>query len=197
MADENLAFPIDDENRRSLWKRSYLLLESGKADISGLDSYWLDALNYDVDLELFQSSIPDFSMPEVVSRSSYGFSFKEKFREWIFLRQRGVCGYCGKRLSLHSANNCSIDHMHPQSKGGSDLPPNLLLACWECNSAKRDKTVEEFRHMIMTRQSPAYGIIPRRQIEALQVAGIDMQMPKRHKFVFEWLDWAHVRSHPL
>lgn len=194
MAEENIAFPMDEENRRSAWKRSYFLLESGQGDFSGLDSYWLNTLDYDLDLELFQREIPKFSMQEVVSRNVYGFSFKKEFREWIFSKQRGVCGYCGKQLNLHAANNCSIDHMLPQSKGGSDLPPNLIIACWECNSGKRDKTVEEFRHMIMTKLSPAYGIISRKQIAALQAAGIDMQMPRHHKFVFEWLDWAHVRS---
>lgn len=48
--------------------------------------------------------------------------------------------------------------------------------------------------MIMTKQSPAYGLITRRQIADLQAAGIDMQMPKWHIFAFEFLAWAHVNS---
>ncbi len=39
----------------------------------------------------------------------------------------------------------SLDHVHPGSRGGSwSERDNLVAACWPCNSAKADFTLEEF-----------------------------------------------------
>lgn len=52
--------------------------------------------------------------------------------------QNGQCFYCGLNKKL------TIDHKMPLSKGGSNRPENIVLACKECNSSKRDKPFEEF-----------------------------------------------------
>jgi len=40
------------------------------------------------------------------------------------------CAYCG------SAENLTIDHIKPQSKGGEDIKTNVLCACKSCNRSK-------------------------------------------------------------
>lgn len=45
------------------------------------------------------------------------------------------CGFCSTKSDL------SVDHMHPQSKGGSDDQSNLWTLCVSCNSFKHDKLV--------------------------------------------------------
>jgi hypothetical protein len=35
----------------------------------------------------------------------------------------------------------TVDHIFPESLGGSNDPGNLCLACWECNLIKRDRIV--------------------------------------------------------
>lgn len=51
------------------------------------------------------------------------------------------CAYCGikgARVPLE------IEHALPVSRGGSDEPTNLLLACHDCNHRKGTQTLEEF-----------------------------------------------------
>lgn len=53
-------------------------------------------------------------------------------------RKRGfvVCKYCGVGLTAVTA---TLDHVIPKSRGGTDAPSNLALACHACNNAKGDK----------------------------------------------------------
>ena len=51
------------------------------------------------------------------------------------------CPYCGVGLS---AKNATVDHIIARSRGGSNKRANRILACRECNKAKRNKSVYEF-----------------------------------------------------
>lgn len=57
----------------------------------------------------------------------------------IWERDDFRCFYCKRRQFL------SVDHILPESRGGTLDPGNLITACMSCNSAKGDKTYEEFR----------------------------------------------------
>ncbi len=58
----------------------------------------------------------------------------------VFRRDRGLCGYCGRAISLADA---SLDHVIPQSLGGPDTWDNLVNACRRCNQKKADRTPEQ------------------------------------------------------
>jgi 5-methylcytosine-specific restriction endonuclease McrA len=58
----------------------------------------------------------------------------------IYDEQQERCAYCG--ITLHG--DYEIDHVHPLSRGGSNWPDNLVLACPSCNSSKNNKTIEEW-----------------------------------------------------
>lgn len=61
-------------------------------------------------------------------------------REEIFSKTHGLCGYCGVQEAV------SLDHIVPTSRGGAKLnPDNLIGACLDCNNAKADMLLEEFR----------------------------------------------------
>lgn len=51
----------------------------------------------------------------------------------IMLRDGGHCLHCA------SAEDLSIDHIVPVSKGGSDDDDNLQTLCGRCNSSKKDR----------------------------------------------------------
>ena len=55
--------------------------------------------------------------------------------------QDGCCYYCDAPMGL----DVHVDHMTPLSRGGSNWPENLALACATCNLRKNAKTAEEFR----------------------------------------------------
>lgn len=61
-------------------------------------------------------------------------------RELVLSRDGYRCTYCGvEEPSLH------CDHVIPLSRGGPTKPDNLVAACKSCNSAKKDRTPDEWR----------------------------------------------------
>jgi len=54
--------------------------------------------------------------------------------------QEWRCYYCNTDV----ADGYHVDHMIPLSRGGSDWPDNLVVACPTCNISKGVKTAEEF-----------------------------------------------------
>lgn len=57
-----------------------------------------------------------------------------------YQKQDGLCFYCHAQLIDHG----SIDHYIPLSKGGTNYPENIVLACWPCNNSKRALDPEVF-----------------------------------------------------
>lgn len=59
----------------------------------------------------------------------------------LFTQQRGRCLYCGMRVGRGKDwdQRWHIDHFIPISRGGSNFPDNLVLACSGCNLSKHDK----------------------------------------------------------
>lgn len=53
---------------------------------------------------------------------------------------RDKCFYCGAELN----GGGEVDHKLPISRGGSNWPSNLTLACRTCNRDKNNKTSDEF-----------------------------------------------------
>lgn len=54
-------------------------------------------------------------------------------------RQRGRCFYCGCKLDKYH-----VDHVQPLSRGGSNDPSNLVIACPFCNDSKGAKLLHEW-----------------------------------------------------
>lgn len=51
------------------------------------------------------------------------------------------CVYCGRRLA---ADEATLEHFIPQSKGGGHHPWNLFLACSRCNQDRGNRDLEEW-----------------------------------------------------
>ncbi len=52
--------------------------------------------------------------------------------------QQSQCAYCGT-----TEGRLDVEHIFPASRGGTNHHRNLTLACFPCNSAKRDWTLHE------------------------------------------------------
>jgi hypothetical protein len=72
------------------------------------------------------------SMGRSARRSTGSTRRWRQIREVILRRDQYTCQYCGQ-----DAN--TVDHIVPISKGGNDLPDNLLAACARCNYSKSDR----------------------------------------------------------
>lgn len=60
----------------------------------------------------------------------------------LYLRDGLACAYCGSGLE-HGAM-LTLDHLIPHSQGGSNQSRNLVTACRTCNSARGERSLEEF-----------------------------------------------------
>lgn len=58
-------------------------------------------------------------------------------RQNIFLRDKGVCQYCGAKVER---SEMTYDHVTPTSKGGKTIWENVVTSCIGCNQRKANKT---------------------------------------------------------
>lgn len=62
----------------------------------------------------------------------------------IYLRSGFICAYCGANLAALPPNALTLDHVRPRSKGGSNAPSNLILACARCNFSRKNRPVKRY-----------------------------------------------------
>lgn len=55
-------------------------------------------------------------------------------------RQKGRCYWCGSNVG----DTYDVDHVVPLSRGGTDWPDNLVIACPTCNKKKNAKLPHEW-----------------------------------------------------
>ncbi len=84
-------------------------------------------------------------------------------RRNVFRRDNHTCQYCGKH-----GGDLTLDHITPRSRGGKNSWENIVTACRECNSRKRDRTPFEAKMKLLREPyaprfvfSTAYGQAPR------------------------------------
>lgn len=63
-------------------------------------------------------------------------------------RQGGRCYWCGckaSRIPRHpNGYKWTLDHVVALANGGSNTEDNIVIACHQCNSRKRDKSLEQW-----------------------------------------------------
>ncbi|PCL92763.1 HNH endonuclease [Paenibacillus sp. cl141a] len=64
------------------------------------------------------------------------FLFRD-YRKAALKRDHHTCLWCGRPAT-------TVDHMIPSSKGGSDLPHNLIASCSECNTKRGNRSALSF-----------------------------------------------------
>jgi 5-methylcytosine-specific restriction endonuclease McrA len=71
---------------------------------------------------------------------------REKARElrktdwWRAKLAQGVCHYCGEKVG---AENLTLDHVIPVSRGGRSTKGNCVASCKRCNNEKKSYTPAE------------------------------------------------------
>ena len=82
-------------------------------------------------------------------------------RETVLKRFGRRCRYC------QSAEDLSIDHIVPISRGGNSCDENLAIACRKCNLDKGDMTHEEYKAELKRRKKWRVRPGLRGQVEVL------------------------------
>lgn len=68
-----------------------------------------------------------------------GTLYQYEVREYVLKKWGRKCAYCdAKHVPLE------VEHIHPRSRGGSNRPSNLTLACVPCNQAKGNRDLRDF-----------------------------------------------------
>ena len=69
----------------------------------------------------------------------------KEMRKSLWWRQqlgKGVCYHCGARFDLEKL---TMDHLIPIARGGCTTKKNVVVACKQCNSLKKNLTIAEIR----------------------------------------------------
>jgi 5-methylcytosine-specific restriction endonuclease McrA len=82
-------------------------------------------------------------------------------RKNILLRDGNRCMYCGNRFR---AEELTLDHIHPRSKGGKGTWENLVACCYRDNHRKGDRLLEEVEGMKLIHRPLPQTIHTPRQI---------------------------------
>lgn len=83
------------------------------------------------------------AIPEVIRLLGYAEYRRREpkmTRRNVFLRDKNICQYCGKRFKT---SELSLDHIVPKSRGGKLTWDNIVCACVKCNTHKADRTPRE------------------------------------------------------
>ncbi len=93
-----------------------------------------------IDLDLFHNFEP-IRRSDIPKRTDLGkLPSYRTHKHQLFGKQEGRCGGCREAFPFR---NFTIDHVVPQSKGGTDHFDNLQLLCGACNSTKGAGTQAE------------------------------------------------------
>jgi len=98
-----------------------------------------------IDIEDITIEIASFDTQKMKNPEITGIEYQQgelagyKVKEYLLEKWGRKCAYCGK-----TNVQLEVEHIIPKSRGGSDRPQNLTLACHECNQKKGNKTAEEF-----------------------------------------------------
>lgn len=75
----------------------------------------------------------------------HGTLFGYEIKQYLLTVHKHKCAYCG---GLSGDNILEIEHIHPQSKGGSNKVSNLTISCRVCNEAKDSMVLEQWARVL-------------------------------------------------
>ncbi len=91
------------------------------------------------------------------------FSYRD-YRKAALKRDKYTCLWCGCPAR-------TVDHIIPSSKGGSDLPRNLLASCSECNTKRGNRSalsyLKEKNYAVPNLWKLCYRILRARYIKSI------------------------------
>lgn len=119
--------------------------------------------------EVIRSANIKFRIPEVILLTKYDAIPRLDMhfsRLNIYKRDNYTCMYCNAQPG---AEELSIDHVVPRSKGGKSSWENCVLACTTCNRRKGSKTLAEAKmKLLRTPKKPHVDVLKRDTLKAVK-----------------------------
>lgn len=110
----------------------------------------------------------------------------------ILRRDNFRCHYCGTEAAQTELH---VDHVVPQSLGGTNDPSNLVTACAQCNSGKAGRTLDEPVLAAVDEKAQRYATAVEQAIaERRQVLTTEQQT--KNAFRAEWNRWEPTEPLP-
>lgn len=144
-------------------KEAIKILSRGRACVVNPNDYqmykWEDWIKVKVleDEDYIKASHYKIKIPEVIVLISYKEvpNYNIKFsKKNIFKRDRYICQYTGKEVSL---NNADVDHIIPKSKGGKTTWDNCVVCSKDVNRKKSDKLLNDTKYKLIKKpKKPTY-----------------------------------------
>lgn len=138
--------------------------------------------------EVFRSPTREIRVPKVLALREYApISAEPKFcRRSILLRDRFRCQYCG---GAFTTDELTFDHVVPRSAGGKTEWTNILSACVDCNTKKRNtmpnyngrKGKGELRPLKLPRRPTTMELLK---------SGMEFLDPDVKETFGDWLYWS-------
>lgn len=98
---------------------------------------------------LLPSEITTIQEPDLIKEEldleSLDFYNDRRLLITLLEREGYRCFYTGKKIS---DKNCYLDHIFPQSDGGNNSYRNIVVTCFDANSLKSNKPVDEFIRLL-------------------------------------------------
>lgn len=149
-------------------RRAFMKSFNGTAKLLDTETYmqytfeeWCMLTPNEGDIVL-RSKNSQIKVPEVLVLQNFA-KFPERevklTRRNLLIRDGYRCQYTGRRIS---AKDATIDHVMPQSRGGTSTWENVVVACLEANSKKANRTPSEAGMKLLNRPvkpswSPVYS----------------------------------------
>jgi len=102
-----------------------------------------ESQKYDDDENFIHTNKLKIRVPKVIVLSKYNRipNIKVKLtRRNLLIRDKHRCQYTGKKVTM---KNATIDHVFPKSRGGKTTWDNVVIASFEANIQKGNRTPEE------------------------------------------------------
>jgi 5-methylcytosine-specific restriction endonuclease McrA len=109
------------------WQRAITMLFDGKVEV-------VEEYEHDVRSVTFTIKMPAVVRLLRAVRGKRGVKFS---RINVATRDGFRCQYCGRKLPL---SKLTYDHVVPRSQGGKTRWENIVMACYDCNGRKGDRT---------------------------------------------------------
>lgn len=118
------------------WKRAISLWFTGKARVI---TEYEDKFVHSPKMKIAVPAVIQYTESMDEAPTPKFVTFLPFNRRNLFIRDKGQCMYCGRKVSLSSF---TYDHVHPQKLGGQTDWKNVVAACQKCNGKKGCKVLK-------------------------------------------------------